>query len=46
MPFQSSPGRDDGYDIPDYYSVKPAYGTLGDFVEFTPMPPSSAASAC
>ncbi|WP_375306560.1 alpha-amylase family protein [Bradyrhizobium sp. A11] len=35
MPFQSSPGRDDGYDIADYYSVDPRYGTLGDFVEFT-----------
>ncbi len=35
MPFQNSPGRDNGYDISDYYSVNPAYGTLGDFVEFT-----------
>ncbi len=35
MPFQASPGRDHGYDISDYYSVNPAYGTLGDFVEFT-----------
>jgi maltose alpha-D-glucosyltransferase/alpha-amylase len=35
MPFQKSPGRDHGYDISDYYSVNPAYGTLGDFVEFT-----------
>jgi maltose alpha-D-glucosyltransferase / alpha-amylase len=35
MPFQCSPGRDDGYDISDYYGVNPAYGTLGDFVEFT-----------
>ncbi len=34
MPFQSSPGRDDGYDVADYYSVDPRYGTLGDFVEF------------
>jgi maltose alpha-D-glucosyltransferase / alpha-amylase len=34
MPFQSSPGRDDGYDISDYYNINPAYGTLGDFVEF------------
>ena len=25
MPFQKSPGRDDGYDISDYYSVNPAY---------------------
>ena len=35
MPFQCSPGRDDGYDVSDYYGVNPAFGTLGDFVEFT-----------
>src|SRR5471030_1550220 len=35
MPFQSSPCRDDGYDVADYYGVDPRYGTLGDFVEFT-----------
>jgi maltose alpha-D-glucosyltransferase/alpha-amylase len=35
MPFQTSPHRDDGYDVADYYSVDPRYGTLGDFVEFT-----------
>jgi maltose alpha-D-glucosyltransferase/alpha-amylase len=35
MPFQASPGRDNGYDISDYYGVDPRYGTLGDFVEFT-----------
>jgi maltose alpha-D-glucosyltransferase/alpha-amylase len=35
MPFQTSPFRDDGYDVADYYSVDPRYGTLGDFVEFT-----------
>ena len=35
MPFQSSPCRDDGYDVSDYYNVDPRYGTLGDFVEFT-----------
>jgi maltose alpha-D-glucosyltransferase / alpha-amylase len=35
MPFQPSPGRDDGYDIADYYGVDPRYGTIGDFVEFT-----------
>jgi maltose alpha-D-glucosyltransferase / alpha-amylase len=35
MPFQTSPCRDDGYDISDYYEVDPRYGTLGDFVEFT-----------
>ncbi len=35
MPFQTSPCRDDGYDIANYYEVDPRYGTLGDFVEFT-----------
>jgi maltose alpha-D-glucosyltransferase/alpha-amylase len=35
MPFQPSPGRDDGYDISDYYGVNARHGTLGDFVEFT-----------
>jgi maltose alpha-D-glucosyltransferase/alpha-amylase len=35
MPFQASPGRDDGYDVSNYYDVDPRYGTLGDFVEFT-----------
>jgi len=35
MPFQPSPGKDDGYDISDYYGVNPAYGSIGDFIEFT-----------
>src|SRR5580704_16469133 len=35
LPFQRSPGRDDGYDISDYYAVDLRYGSLGDFVEFT-----------
>jgi maltose alpha-D-glucosyltransferase / alpha-amylase len=35
MPFQTSPGRDGGYDISNYYEVDPRYGTLADFVEFT-----------
>ncbi len=34
LPFYPSPLRDDGYDIADYYSVNPAYGTIEDFKEF------------
>ncbi len=31
MPFFPSPLRDDGYDISDYDTVNPSYGTLEDF---------------
>ncbi|MGE5276836.1 MAG: maltose alpha-D-glucosyltransferase [Acidobacteriota bacterium] len=31
LPFYPSPLRDDGYDIADYTSVNPTYGTLSDF---------------
>ncbi len=34
MPFFPSPLRDDGYDISDYRSVHPSYGTLEDFKNF------------
>jgi maltose alpha-D-glucosyltransferase / alpha-amylase len=34
MPFFPSPLRDDGYDIADYRSVHPSYGTLDDFKSF------------
>ncbi|MBI4249822.1 MAG: maltose alpha-D-glucosyltransferase [Elusimicrobia bacterium] len=34
LPFYPSPLKDDGYDIADYRSVHPAYGTLKDFKVF------------
>ncbi|HEX4308557.1 MAG TPA: maltose alpha-D-glucosyltransferase [Acidobacteriaceae bacterium] len=34
LPFFPSPLRDDGYDISDYMSVHPSYGTLDDFQRF------------
>jgi maltose alpha-D-glucosyltransferase/alpha-amylase len=34
LPFFPSPLRDDGYDISDYMSVHPSYGTLDDFQNF------------
>jgi maltose alpha-D-glucosyltransferase/alpha-amylase len=34
LPFYPSPLRDDGYDIADYASVHPLYGTLQDFKDF------------
>jgi maltose alpha-D-glucosyltransferase/alpha-amylase len=34
LPFYPSPQKDDGYDIGDYFSVHPSYGTLEDFREF------------
>ena len=34
MPFYSSPGRDDGYDISDFDGVDGKLGTPGDFAEF------------
>lgn len=34
MPFFPSPLRDDGYDISDYRTVNPLYGTLDDFKAF------------
>ncbi len=34
LPFYPSPLRDDGYDIADYYSINPSYGTLEQFQAF------------
>ncbi len=34
LPFYASPLRDDGYDIADYTSVHPSYGSLEDFKTF------------
>src|SRR5678810_1023345 len=31
LPFFPSPLRDDGYDIADYTSINPIYGSLDDF---------------
>lgn len=30
-PFYKSPGRDNGYDVSDYRSINPLYGTMEDF---------------
>jgi maltose alpha-D-glucosyltransferase/alpha-amylase len=34
QPMYPSPGKDDGYDISDYTSIHPNYGTLQDFQNF------------
>src|SRR4051794_17574075 len=34
LPFYPSPLKDDGYDISDYHSINPIYGTLKDFKVF------------
>ncbi|MGH8046802.1 MAG: maltose alpha-D-glucosyltransferase, partial [Chthoniobacterales bacterium] len=34
LPFYPSPLKDDGYDIADYLSINPSYGTLKDFKDF------------
>ncbi len=34
LPFFPSPMRDDGYDISDYRSIHPSYGTMDDFRTF------------
>jgi oligo-1,6-glucosidase len=32
-PIYQSPGQDNGYDISDYYAIKPQFGTMEDFDE-------------
>ncbi|MBI2877252.1 MAG: maltose alpha-D-glucosyltransferase [Candidatus Tectomicrobia bacterium] len=34
LPFYPSPLKDDGYDIADYFTLHPDYGTLQDFRDF------------
>ena len=34
LPFYESPLRDDGYDIADYETINPSYGTMRDFRAF------------
>jgi maltose alpha-D-glucosyltransferase/alpha-amylase len=34
LPMYASPLRDDGYDIADFYSIHPSYGTVEDFQKF------------
>jgi maltose alpha-D-glucosyltransferase/alpha-amylase len=34
LPFYPSPLKDDGYDIADYMSIHPSYGTMHDFSTF------------
>ena len=34
LPFYPSPGRDDGYDIADYGTINPDFGTMKDFKRF------------
>lgn len=33
-PFHPSPGKDDGYDVQDFYAINPKYGNMQDFEEF------------
>jgi maltose alpha-D-glucosyltransferase/alpha-amylase len=37
LPIYSSPLKDDGYDIADYYGVHPTYGSLHDFKQLLEM---------
>jgi maltose alpha-D-glucosyltransferase / alpha-amylase len=45
LPIYPSPLKDDGYDIADYCSVHPSYGTIDDFRAFRRRGAQPAASA-
>ncbi len=34
LPFFTSPGRDNGYDVSDYYRIDPRLGSTADFLDF------------
>lgn len=34
MPFFRTPGRDNGYDVSDYYAIDPDIGDFGELIEF------------
>ena len=34
LPFFGSPGRDNGYDVSDFYAIRPQVGTRADFLDF------------
>jgi len=46
LPFFTSPNRDNGYDISNFYEVDPRYGSMGDFVEFTSARRTAASGSC
>src|SRR5690554_5490804 len=37
LPFYSSPDRDNGYDVRDYYGIDERLGDFGEFAEFVDM---------
>ena len=45
-PFYRSPMRDNGYDIADYYSVDPVFGTMEDMAMLKGEPDRQALSSC
>ena len=45
MPLYPTAGRDDGYDITDFFGVDPRLGTPGDFVELVRTARSAGTNA-